>query len=203
MHTRLLSLLITVAILGGLAAPTASRAQQPNLGSVNISGFYMAADDSDRYVDFAGFSVRLGFYIAPTTELIGEFSLADGLDLPDHLDYSMNFGLMVGVTQYLPLNDFSSLYIRGKAGVIHNTWEYDRWFADPAYGCRNCTKEERDSYFTCSIGGGVSVMLSHNIAMEAGYAYQAIKDKRDADDPDPGSRWPGYHIVHVGIDILF
>ena len=171
---------------------------------VNVSGLYMGAQDSDVYYDFAGFSIKLGLYITQTTEIFGECSIADALDLPDYVDYSMNVGFLLGLTQYIPISDKAALYVRGKAGVTENTWSNDGDdYYDFYYGYDN--NEESDSYLTYGIGAGFSVALSDNISLEVGYDYIGLdvsgtyEDDQDYDSKD----WEGYHTIHAGLDFEF
>ncbi len=188
-----------------LATSSDAKAQQGmNTGAVNISGFYMAASDSDLYFDFAGFSLKLGFYITETTELFGEVSFAEALDLPDYLDYSMNTAFMAGITQYIPLSDASSLYIRGKVGLTYNTWSYDSPYYYEGYYYYENDEEDDDTYFTCGIGAGVSVSLTEMLSLEIGYNYIALDVSNQFDDGvSEHDDWAAYHTIHAGIDIEF
>jgi opacity protein-like surface antigen len=188
-----------------MTTSSVAMAQARNTGAVNISGLYMAANDSDLYYDFAGFSLKLGFYISETTELFGEVSFAEALDLPDYIDYSMNTAFMAGITQYIPLSDASSLYIRGKVGLTYNTWSYDLpYYSDSYYYYGYDYDEEDDTYFTYGIGAGFSVSLTEMIALEIGYDYIALDVSDQFDDGSAEhDDWSAYHTVHVGIDIEF
>lgn len=194
-----------VAAIALFTTSSDARGQARNTGAVNISGLYMAASDSDVYYDFAGFSLKLGFYITETTELFGEVSFAEALDLPDYLDYSMNTAFMAGITQYIPLSDASSLYIRGKAGLTYNTWSYDLpYYSDSYYYYGYDYDEEDDTYFTYGIGAGFSVSLTEMIALEIGYDYVALDVSDQFEDAEAEQDdWSVYHTIHAGIDIEF
>lgn len=187
------------------AAPLEAQAQIGNTGAINISGFYMGAQDSDVFYDFAGFSLKLGFYVSETTELFGEMSFADGLDTPGYLDYTMNTGFMLGITQYLPLSDLASLYVRGKLGLTYNTWSYETpYYTDGYYYYGYDNDEESDTYFTYGIGAGFSVSLSEMFALEVGYDYMGLDvSNQFRNDPEMQQDWAGYHVIHVGLDIEF
>lgn len=193
-----------IAVSLFVATPDA-RAQTRNTGAVNISGLYMAAQDSDLYYDFAGFSLKLGFYITDTTELFGEMSFADGLDTSAYLDYTMNMGFMMGITQYIPLSDAASLYVRGKVGLTYNIWAYDTpYYTDGYYYYGYYEDEESDTYFTYAIGAGFSVSLSDTLALEIGYDYMGLDTSNQyRDDPEMQDDWANYHVIHVGLDIEF
>lgn len=200
-------LLICVAAIAVslFAATPEVRAQAGNMGAINVSGFYMAAQDSDLFYDFAGFSLKLGFYVTETTELFGELSFASGLDTASDLDYTMNTGFMLGITQYVPLSDTASLYVRGKVGLTYNTWSYDTpYYTDGYYYYGYYEDEKSDTYFTYGIGAGFSVSLSEMLALEIGYDYMGLDvSNQFKDDPDLQQDWAGYHVIHAGIDIEF
>lgn len=198
-----------IAAAAFFAAAPQSRAEQfGKVGCFNFSGVYMLAEDQDLYYDFAGISLRLGFYPLKYTELFVDFLFAGGLDLPDYLDYAANLGAMAGLTQYVPLSDNAALYVRGRAGVIVNTWEYNytaHYYYDSPY-IYDVDDEEEDTYFAAGIGAGISILLSDSVSLEVGYDYLAIDDSNQFDedyDIEKNDDWAGYHMIHAGLDIRF
>ena len=80
MKTRLpVAIALVSAIVLAAAQPLQAQPRSSS-GCFNISGFYMDADDSDLYSDFAGVSMKIGIYITDTTELFGECMFGDALD---------------------------------------------------------------------------------------------------------------------------
>jgi opacity protein-like surface antigen len=194
----------TAALMGVAVActvPCASAQPLDSTGCVNLSGFFMSAEDSDQAHDIAGFSLRLGFYVTETTELFGECSFGEALDVEDYLDYIMYTGLMGGLTQYVPLSDMASLYFRAKAGATIRTVEYDTpyddddWFDDD-------DDSDSETYFTWALGAGLSVSLTDNLSLEVGYDYIAIDAGDDFGD-EHDDDWLAYHTIHAGLDIEF
>ncbi len=176
---------------------------------INISGLYMLANDSDLYYDFAGISARFGVYVLDYTEIFVDTIVAGGIDLPDYLDDSMNWGIFGGLTQYAPLNESLALYVRGRVGVIINYWEYngpDYEYDDHGYWYEIDNTEE-DAYFSAGIGAGLSIELADNLSLELGYDYIVldVSDQFDDDYEITGGKddWTGYHTMHVGLDIKF
>ena len=207
MKTRLpVAIALVSAIVLAAAQPLQAQPRSSS-GCFNIRGFYMDADDSDLYSDFAGVSMKIGIYITDTTELFGECMFGDALDMPEDIDYSTNIGLLLGITQYLPLSDQAALYVRAKGGATINTWEY-AWpydmYDDDGYRYSRADDEETDTYLTGGIGAGVSVGLSDMISLEVGYDYIAL-DVSDqfGDDPVESDDVSAYHTFHAGLDIEF
>ncbi|MGI5868474.1 MAG: outer membrane protein [Kiritimatiellia bacterium] len=203
---RFVAFVLAFAVVFAAALPLQAQPGSAG-GCFNVSGFYMRADDSDYYSDFAGFSLKLGIYITDTTELFGECMFGDGLDMPEYIDYSYNIGLLLGLTQYLPLSDQASLYFRAKAGVTVNIWEFS-WpydmYTDDGYCYSRENDEETDTFLTGALGAGLSIRLSETVSLEVGYDYIAIDsgdqfedEYFDADD------YAGYHTIHAGLDIEF
>lgn len=194
--TKVIAMTAIVAAMFFAAAPQARAEQFGKAGCFNISGVYMLADDRDLYYDFAGVTLRLGFLPLQYTELFAELMLAGGLDLPEYLDYSTNIGGMLGLTQYFPLSDSAALYVRGRAGVVYNSYEYD-------YIVKI---KENDTYFSAGIGAGASLQLNDSVSLEIGYDYLAIDDDNQFDEDyrlNKNDDWAGYHLIHAGLDIRF
>lgn len=199
----------SAALMGAAIActlPQASAQPMNTTGCVNLSGFFMSADDSELAHDIAGGSLKLGVYITETTEIFGEGSLGEALDVDEGLDYVMYTGILGGITQYAPLSDAASLYVRAKAGVTirtvaydtpydHDDWyhDHDDWYDD---------EEDSESFFTWGLGAGLSVALADNLSLEVGYDYIAV-DAGDEFSDAYGDDWLAYHTIHAGLDIEF
>lgn len=199
----------TAAVALALSITSAQADQFDSRMNFNISGVYMLANDSDLYYDFAGFSMRFGVYVLDYTEIFVDTIVAGGLDLPNYLDDSMNWGVFAGLTQYAPLNEGFALYVRGRVGVIVNYWEYngpDYEYADDGYWYEIDNTEE-DAYFSAGIGAGASIELADNISLELGYDYIVLDVSNQFDDDyeitGGEDDWAGYHTIHAGLDIKF
>lgn len=196
----------TAALMGVAAActPTPASAQpMDSTGCVNISGFFMSADDSELAHDIAGFSLKLGFYITETTELFGECSLGAAQDVDEGLDYIMYTGILGGITQYAPLSDTAALYFRAKAGATIRTVEYDTPYDHHDHdGWYDDDDGDSESFFTWGLGAGISIALTDSLSLEVGYDYLAI-DAGDEFSEAYGDDWLAYHTIHAGLDIEF
>ena len=101
MKTRLpVAIALVSAIVLAAAQPLQAQPRSSS-GCFNISGFYMDADDSDLYSDFAGVSMKIGIYITDTTELFGECMFGDALDMPEDIDYLSIQSLRIEARQKL------------------------------------------------------------------------------------------------------
>ncbi|NLB69198.1 MAG: outer membrane beta-barrel protein [Lentisphaerae bacterium] len=193
--------ILVIAAAMTLTMEEASAQQFDNNMVFNISGLYMRAKDTDMYYDFAGFSLRLGYFAMDYTEMFLETRFATGLDLADEIDYTMDWGIYAGLTQYLPINEAFAFYARGRVGVMINDWEMERvYYYNEGCGCWQGVDEgDTDTYFSCGVGAGASILLGERISLELGYDYFAHDGKSKYEDKN----WIGYHTFHAGIDIKF
>lgn len=169
----------------------------------------------DDYSDYIGCSIKLGFFISPTTELdlelFGSSSLDDYEVYNEYecasIETSLS-GALVGVTQFIPLSDAIRFYIRinGGVGFVEETYSYTEEYAHSSYHSHfhhhyeTYESSETESFLIYGGGVGLNINLDANILLDFGCDYRAFYFSADEYDLDNTLK---YIAPHIGVQLLF